>query len=489
MTFKIMVIDDAKEQREGSYHTVFSDTQFDPIFVWTRKEFEELRDTPVDGYIIDILLEQEDWGDTDAAALLNDYIKDAPRPAPIFLLSQHWGDDRVLDILKQASDSTLKIVQYLAWTEFQKATDGSDEEEARLLALRNKILSELRHWHGRSGFNPGPNELVRLLILSDVQFGDPSTDPNATFSEHWIARSLRREGHLPDILVIAGDLSHSARPDQFALAEERIALDLMGPLWGNNNIDRMRDRIVITPGNHDVNLRFSACDKYKYNLTNKSLEDETNSPLKVTGSNYLCHHDYALEPFRHFAHRLTKDRNLYDSNQLSWVDRRFIHCGFKFFIINTVAEQNAENPSHACFRESAIRQISRSLGDEELGSVFNIAISHHGLRPEGSSVDQTEVSNWRNAGRDFYAMHNIRLWIYGHYHNFESRSINSKPFDNTPLWLLQAPTSRISHSTRGFCVLDLHRSDGVVNDAFVHHYKLEHGTVEKGEQRRIFNRG
>jgi hypothetical protein len=261
----------------------------------------------------------------------------------------------------------------------------------------------------------------------------------------------------------------------------------MGPLWGKNNVDRMRDRIVLVPGNHDVNLRFSACDNRIFNPKTKAFEDET-IPISASSGPYLRHHDFALEPFRRFARQLTSDRNWENSLTLSWVDRRFCHCGIRFFVLNSVVDLSAAMPDKASFSEPALREIARSLGNENPDLLFSIAVSHHGLRPEGAPTEQ-EVGDWRSVGRDVFAIHKIRLWLYGHYHSYDARSLNGKPFEATPLWLVQAPTTRIGHATRGFCVIELCRREGKVTDAYIQHYMLQSGTTVKGERRRIFDKG
>jgi len=493
MTYKLMVIDD-RTSRKDQYKKVLSTMDFDPIYVWTRRDFEKCREIPVDGYLLDVFLDKGDWNTTTAAALLKDAIQSAPRPAPVFLVSQHWGDDKVLDILKQAGESSAKIIQYLPWSEFEQATEPDEAAKERLKALRMKLLSELARWHGRSGFRPKPDDTIRILLLADPQFGDPKTDKNATFAENWIAKKLKTDAQkpngdaLPDLIVLAGDVTHSGRPDQFALAEERLTLDLMGSLWGNNNIDRMRDRLVIVPGNHDVNLRFSAADKRYFSPTSKDFKSDTPTILNEDKFPYPSHSEYALEPYRRFAHRLTAQRDWQDFSSMSWVDRRFIHCGIRFFVLNSVAELNADSPDRACFSERATRAISRSLADDTPDSVFSIAVSHHGLHPEGSG-NEKEIENWLPIGRDFFSMHKIRLWLYGHYHSFDRRSLNSIPFNEKPLWMVQVPTTRIYPSTRGFCILELIRESGEVTDAYVHQYVLENGTTEKKDPLRVYGRG
>jgi hypothetical protein len=489
VTFKLMVIDD-RPSRKAVYDKVLSKDLFEPIFVWTLNEFERQRETPVDGYLLDVFLDQGDWDQANAASLLKDAIQAAPRLAPVFLVSQHWGDAKVLDVLKQAGESSVSIVQYLAWGEFEVACGDDKAAPERLAALQTKLQSELSRWHGRSGFRPKPDDTIRVLLLADPQFGDPNTDPKATFAENWIAKTLRSANKseglgLPDLIVVAGDVSHSGRPDQFALAEERLAHDLIAPLWGSNNIDRMRDRLIIVPGNHDVNLRFSAADGVYFSPSTKGFKEDSQILVDDGGMPYPSHKEYALEPFRRFAHRLTTQREWLDSKSLSWVDRRFIHCGIRFFVLNTVSDLDATSPDHASLSERDTRAINRSLADDEPASIFSIAVSHHALLPDGAT-NEKGIDNWLTVGRDFFAMHKIRMWLYGHYHAFGARSLNDSPFEDEPLWMVQIPTTRIYPSTRGFCVLELVRKDAVVVDAFIHPYVLENGKTEKRNSRRIY---
>lgn len=490
MPYKIMVIDDAQSRREKKYTTALNSPAFEPLFIWTRSDFDKHKDEPMDGYIVDMFLDEGDWKNTNAAELIKESILTAPRPAPVFLISKFWGDERVLKILKEIGDLSAKVVQYLAWSEFEQATAQNENAVNRLEALHKKLIYELNLWHGRSGFRPEPDQTIRILLLADVQFGDPKTDPKATFSENIIAAVLKRQKSLPDLIVIAGDISFSGRPDEFALAEERLTNDLIGPLWGTHNIDDRRDRIVIVPGNHDVNLRFSHCDHFKYDPDTQKTKKEDIPSWRDELSAKSLHQDYALQPFCHFANKHTLDRNFTNPNNiLTWVDRRFIHCGIRFFILNSVPALNSTQPRYASFSEPAIRNIFRSLGKQDGESVFNIAVSHHGLRQEGVDAAKEQINNWKEVGEPLFTNCEIKLWLFGHYHEFDTRSINSKPFQDSPLWMLQAPTSRISSANRGFCIIELTRQDGRVVDAHVQHHILDHSMAKQGERRRIFDKG
>lgn len=83
-----------------------------------------------------------------------------------------------------------------------------------------------------------------------------------------------------------------------------------------------------------------------------------------------------------------------DLPELSWVDRRFTHCGIRFFILNSVAGLSSSRPDYAAFSESALRSINRSLVGDDPDSTFSIAVSHHGLRPDGAVNTVKGVDEW-----------------------------------------------------------------------------------------------
>jgi hypothetical protein len=473
MSYKIMIIDDAPEQRKPIYRKVFSnrhDDVFDPVYVWTHEDFLDQRGAPVDAYVIDVFLQNGDWRHTKTVANLLEEIGNAPRLSPIFLISERWGDTDVLSVLKQLGDSSARVVQYLAWSEFEAAAEDGSEAQPRMEALLDKVHFELNRWHGRSNFSPNPDENITVLVLSDPQFGDPDTDNSSTFDDHAIAHLLRRENRIPHIVVIAGDLTHSGRPDQYKLAEERITKDLMGPLWGEAFIDEYRERILVVPGNHDANFRFSACDGLYFNPETQCFESDA-FPV----DNDPCHDDYTFEPFRRFALSLTNDRKWINANSFSWVDRRFLNWGIQFFLLNSVSCLTAKTPQNYVLNEEELRLIGRSLSGDESADVFNIAISHHGVPSpdvDASERNKAGISNWKKS-QGFFKNQEIGLWLFGHNHDFNCHSINSEPFSEMPLWLMQCPTLRIGKSTRGFCVLELSRKGGKVVDANIRHYAIK----------------
>ncbi|WP_157174389.1 metallophosphoesterase family protein [Thiocystis violascens] len=324
-----MVIDDELASRRKQYERVFSKPDFDTVFVGTPAELRDNINRPVDGYCVDVFLDSGDWHGRNAASLLSNELLDRPRPAPVFLVSRHWGDPSAMALVSEANRiPDAAVVRYLAWTEFEevaKKPAAKEPAKQREGALRNKILDDLTTWHGWSTFRPGPDDPIRILTLADMQFGDKNTAPDAIFSEHWIAKALNRDGLIPDLVVLAGDLAFGGSPAEYGLARNRLVDDLLTYMWGANRFDKMRDRLILTPGNHDVNLRFAACDGYGFDLHSGKLKEISGASLsgskpdsRSDGSWRKLHSDYALDPFRHFARELRGCRQ----NQTVVVNRR-----------------------------------------------------------------------------------------------------------------------------------------------------------------------
>src|SRR5688500_4132876 len=94
---------------------------------------------------------------------------------------------------------------------------------------------------------------MRVLVqLSDLHFG--RTDPRL------VETVIREVGELaPAVVVVSGDLTQRARPEQFAEARRFL--------------DRLPQPKVVVPGNHDVPLYnlfarfFRRLDRYKSFIT------------------------------------------------------------------------------------------------------------------------------------------------------------------------------------------------------------------------------
>lgn len=94
------------------------------------------------------------------------------------------------------------------------------------------------------------NRPIRILHLSDIHFRvDRGWDADPVLRA--LARFIRTEverGLVPDLVVISGDLAFSGVKDEYALARDWLDREL----WPALPDDLPRDRLLLTPGNHDV---------------------------------------------------------------------------------------------------------------------------------------------------------------------------------------------------------------------------------------------
>ncbi len=91
---------------------------------------------------------------------------------------------------------------------------------------------------------------IRILHLSDIHFrGAKSWDADPVLRA--LARFVGTEvenGLAPDLVVVTGDLAHAGVPDDYALAREWLEIEL----WPALPEGLPRDRLLLVPGNHDV---------------------------------------------------------------------------------------------------------------------------------------------------------------------------------------------------------------------------------------------
>lgn len=498
--YKLMVIDDELEKRKTAYESVLHAPQFELIFVVSPTHLETIvNTTPVDGYIVDAILGTGVWsGIGNAANLFSGLLRNPPRLAPVFLVSRKWGAPEamnVLNALNRRARQGIEVLRYLAWQEFEAAIAKSKKADigkqelsgtvnAIVEALRNKILDDLLVWHERSSFRPNPDHnIVRILLLADVQYGDAHTSASAVFDEQWLVRALNRDGLIPDLVVLAGDIGCTGDPADYRIAKNKLEENLFEYMWGANHLDNWRERIILVPGNHDVNLRIAACDRNDWDRDGKKWKDKTSSiTSKITKSpEPINYNDYALEPFRQFAKDITGSR-LWDNPRISCrVDRRFELSGIRFYLFNSVSGMTIDTPKKAEFSEKAIGRITLELGKEDKPeNFFSIAVSHHGIQMGRKSREQIE--NWDEVGQQFFNEHQIKLWMFGHYHEFDTQEVKLE--EGKKLGLIQSPTLKIrpEEAVRGFSLIELERSGEQVVAVKVYPYTIGKKGVNEKEK-------
>jgi predicted MPP superfamily phosphohydrolase len=95
----------------------------------------------------------------------------------------------------------------------------------------------------------GADAPIRILHLSDAHFSEGSawdSDPLLREAIDYIRREVAA-GLTPDLVAFTGDLAYAGKE-----AEYKLARDWLDRLWAVLPQDLPRDRLLIVPGNHDV---------------------------------------------------------------------------------------------------------------------------------------------------------------------------------------------------------------------------------------------
>ncbi|MBV5346694.1 metallophosphoesterase, partial [bacterium] len=99
-----------------------------------------------------------------------------------------------------------------------------------------------------------PRAPVRILHLSDLHFRADTAWDREPVLRH-LAAAIGAEvaqGLAPDLVAITGDLAHSGKAAEYALARRWLAEALWPTLSAKDAPPLPRDRLLLVPGNHDV---------------------------------------------------------------------------------------------------------------------------------------------------------------------------------------------------------------------------------------------
>ena len=138
---------------------------------------------------------------------------------------------------------------------------------------------------------------VRILHLSDLHFSTRSrwdSDPILCALARFIAADVTDNGLHPDLVVITGDLAQSGKPKEYGLARQWLD-DLWPRLTPDPAAPLDRDRLLLVPGNHDVDwdlIEPGARDAHQAMLDAKDQKEITSrlDPKSVTCNLLLKRH-------------------------------------------------------------------------------------------------------------------------------------------------------------------------------------------------------
>lgn len=234
--YKLLVIDDEVSTRDEIYENVLGGPEnFALQFIRNVDDVEKnINSTNVDGYIVDVVL--ENWH-----LNLKDVFDKIGDKGPIILVSNKWKEFNNIEsanILNNTIDSP--VIHFLAWSEFYDETSGKIAHPDVVKTTNIKIYNELNKYHKRSNLKIGPDESINILHISDTQFGDKEMDIGAFLLESAIGNFLRKNYIELHFLIITGDISFSGKPSEYKMALDWFK-SFLDELWPNQD---MRERFT-----------------------------------------------------------------------------------------------------------------------------------------------------------------------------------------------------------------------------------------------------
>lgn len=459
--FRIMIIDDDPTRKE-KYEAVLK-ANYELIFITKASDIIQIDSERVHAYLVDVIL--DDWDNElpqDATEKSLSYIlgkiKQQCSECPVFLISnlhqQNSGqyDQSISELFRPAFK--YHINHFFAWSEFSESKQS----------VIGTIDLQLRKHFSRSALFVKPDDPVIILHLSDLQFGDPETSDSAFLSEKTIAKELRKQELIPDIVVFSGDISYRSHSEEYERAHNWI-LDLFKAFSPNGTFQG--DRALLVPGNHDVNIQLGLSGLLGYNF-------KTDKP-NMKGKDFKDYSEYGFVPFMKFAARLTENQRWsYFDNKLNLVLDNFLHLGLRFYLLNSCSEFEQSEINRAGVDESSMTNLSTHTVIKEPEHVFSIAVSHHGPSWQYQPRKEKSIENWPKVAK-FLENVDCGLYLHGHVHACDARLYGAGNSIKNML-LVKAgtphlkPGSREEDEPRGFNIIKLIRNNGLV--IAIQYYKV-----------------
>lgn len=459
--YRLLIADDEIKNPaiEESYKKLFAD-KFDLEFCRDLKSLQRILTSELGDYhalILDINLET--WR-TSMMEVLGWVTKDLP----IVLASGKWENDSTIENLDRLMErvQSFNIIHLLALgqigvSEYQKSTS-------------NLIKFALDRHYRRSIIALGEDDNVNILHISDPQFGDLHAESAELIIDD-LEDLLERLGKHVHFLAITGDITFDGSPSSFQDAKRWLD-ELVKVIWGKQ--EHVADRILIVPGNHDVNLRLACGDRVGHDL-------KTEPPkMFITDSGSREHEPYGLDPFRRFAYDVTHNAQWLDQERAVVVNNSFRYLGLEFLLLNSVVQLNPNNPTRATIE---FEKFKAGVGRAGL-EVFRVALCHHG---PFYKAEQKEVflNNWDDQLLPALQSRKVRMFIHGHGHDRKVEALGAGVAN--AIIRVMAPTTHLvekkrgerrdEKARRGVNWIQLDRKDGKVKGVTVWTYEYRESAL------------
>lgn len=482
MRYKLLVIDDELNDRKSAYEKTFS-AQFDLSFC-EHHDLETLNkglnDPEIDCIMLDMVLSgkvgvpNKDVFDT--------LLEVIGRKKPIILTSRYF--DKVASWVNLNRTNLNDVIYFFGWNEIYNSS-LEEINDSILSSLFLRVKKSLNDYFNHTNSIKNDNENITILHLADMQFGDPNFSGDSdTLSELIIANHLVNVAKKKiDFIAITGDVTYSGTPSEFSKASKWIE-SLCKSIFPEE-FRNLSERILLVPGNHDVNLSLNAADYYEYDFRKRKENSNDNELfLKRRNPEISDHNQFRLIPFCEFAYGITKENVWIDRpHELCFANDKFIRWGIRFIHLNTVMELDYLNPSKFSIKEDVLNEFGRRI-PKRREDIFTIYLAHNSPHDLGyvMSSDQN-----RSVGSLFGLINAIggNLFLHGHRHKVErlydipyEGNITSKlKYSQTGTISLTSKVRGGSDSRRGFSTIEIERENGKIIGFTQQVFELEEQSI------------
>ena len=428
-------------------------------------EILTLVDLNVHVYLLDLYYFGEDYELTIFQII--DSIREK-KDTPIMLVSSRWTDESGENI--SILNKLLKyenIIYVFGWNEIK----GWDEEDLSSIKSKNtpfinRIKFELDKFYKRTSIRLLDNETIRILQISDLQFGKDS-DPYSSFIDYNIPKYLKDTRRLPHLVILTGDVVEKGLKSEFDKA--KIWLNSFSEkLWGSEC--SLSERVIIVPGNHDCDLNHFLGNEYEYEWSNEKIVGSKKRAEQIKDYN-----DYSFINFASFMEELTDDHSYMKKyNNLFFVNEKFMNWGIRLYLLNTVENITPNELKNIKIDQIKYNYLLRQTSNTNLeNKIFNIMIGHNSPSSLGFERDDNKLQNEWMKMTSFIETAGINLYLYGHEHQCRYGVLNDQNsgsnYAKHMLYSLASTprlgaVNRPNSTFRGFSLIELERNEGIVSN-------------------------
>lgn len=427
--FKVLVVDD--DSSRSPVYEKMADGLFSLDIINDYSSFLQKASDHYDAIIIDRYLEFDEGKDR-FWDVLQEVCSWAFSPK-MFLISskldEFFDEDGYTQLFKLTVHNP---VDY--FFRFPNKTSLEDEANDIGRLIYNSLVRSL----GLQYVNTSDPDSVTLLHLSDFHCGIEKAS-FGNFKTQLTTRLLNSDFNV-DFIFCSGDFSHNCLPEEYDTASSFIE-GVASKLFSDSD---WRDRVFLTPGNHDVYLPAYHAASLKYEFPDKSTGREGEFVETGDVDSRLAMHRFA--PWKDFAYGVTEKSKYISSQKLSWLDCSYANCGFNVTFLNTVS---GVLPRPDCEKvktfddNDVLDALEAEIVDSKKDTVVNILLTH-----DFSPIAQEDDQSKRNI--DFMHLHDLVL--VGHVHS--KNVIHSK---NTVL--TSCAKANASFERRYFDIINISKSE------------------------------